>query len=169
MSETSTSTKTNWTKILWTSGVLTLLAIISFPTLIIFIVGMLPTGVARICDRTVQKYATLCVGGLNICGVFPYIIELWVDNHSVAAAMNIISDLFALLVMYSSASIGWLMFIAVPPVVSTFLDVLAQRRVNSLRSKQHNISEEWGADVADKANELNPEKSAIVSQKADKS
>ena len=169
MSETSTSTKTNWTKILWTSGVLTLLAIISFPTLIIFIVGMLPTGVARICDRTVQKYATLCVGGLNICGVFPYIIELWVDNHSVAAAMNIISDLFALLVMYSSASIGWLMFIAVPPVVSTFLDVLAQRRVNSLRSKQHNISEEWGTDVADKANELNPEKSAIVSQKADKS
>tara|TARA_Y100001960_G_scaffold261475_1_gene282411 strand:+ start:54 stop:563 length:510 start_codon:yes stop_codon:yes gene_type:complete len=167
MSETSPSTKNNWTKTLWISGVLTLLAIISFPTLIIFIAGMLPTGVARICDRTRQKYATLCVGGLNICGVFPYIMQLWVDNHSVAAALNIISDLFALLVMYSSASIGWLMFIAIPPVVSTFLDVLAQRRVNALRNSQKDISEEWGTEVADKANKLDSAKTVMSPHKTD--
>ena len=148
MSENSPSAKVNWTKILWITAVLTLLAIISLPTLIIFIVGMLPTGVARICDRTAQKYATLCVGGLNICGVFPYIIKLWTNNHSIIAATNTVSDLFALLVMYSMASFGWLMFLAVPPVVSTFLDVLAQRRVNTLRGKQQSLAQDWGAEVA---------------------
>ena len=148
MSEISSSTKINWTKVLWGGAVLTLLAIISLPTLIIFIPGMLPTSVARICDRTKQKYATLCVGGLNICGVFPFIIKLWSDNHSIAAATDTISDLFVLLVMYSAASFGWLIFLAVPPVVSTFLDVLAQRRVNILRGKQENTVENWGPEVA---------------------
>ena len=148
MAENSSSTKINWTKVLWGSTVLTLLAIISLPTLIIFIPGMLPTGVARICDRTKQKYATLCVGGLNICGVFPFIMKLWSDNHSIAAATNTISDLFALLVMYSAASFGWLIFLAVPPVVSTFLDVLAQRRVNILRGRQQITVEDWGPEVA---------------------
>ena len=154
MAENSSSTKINWTKVLWGSAVLTLLAIISLPTLIIFIPGMLPTGVARICDRTKQKYATLCVGGLNICGVFPFIIKLWSDNHSIAAATNTISDLFALLVMYSAASFGWLIFLAVPPLVSTFLDVLAQRRINILRGKQQNTVEDWGPEVAAEIDEL---------------
>ena len=148
MSENSSSPKINWTRVLWGCAVLTLLAIISLPTLIVFIPGMLPTGVARICDRTKQRYATLCVGGLNICGVFPFIMKLWTDNHSIAAATNTISDLFALLVMYSAASFGWLIFLAVPPVVSTFLEVLAQRRINILRGKQQSTAEEWGPEVA---------------------
>ena len=154
MAENSSSTKINWTKVLWGGTVLTLLAIISLPTLIILIPGMLPTGVARICDRTKQKYATLCVGGLNICGVFPFIMKLWSDNHSIAAATNTISDLFALLVMYSAASFGWLIFLAVPPLVSTFLDVLAQRRINILRGKQQNTVEDWGSEVATEIDEI---------------
>ena len=154
MSENGPSAKANWTKVLWVSAVFTLLAVISLPTLIVFISGMLPTVVARIWDRTEQKFATLCVGGLNICGVFPFIIKLWSDNHSIAAATNTISDLFALLVMYSAASFGWLIFLAVPPVVTTFLDVLAQRQINILRGKQQNTVEDWGPEVAAEIDEL---------------
>ena len=79
---------------------------------------------------------------------FPFIIRLWSDDHSIVAATNTISDLFVLLVMYSAASFGWLIFLTVPPVVSTFLDVLAQRRINTLRGKQQNTVEEWGPEVA---------------------
>lgn len=139
---------TDWTKILGIGTIMVALAIFSLPTLIILIPGMLPTGVARICDRTDQKYATFCVGGLNLCGVFPYLLNLWTDNHEIEAAAGIISDIFALLVMYASAGFGWLMFLAIPPVVSAFLTVLAQRRVTILRTTQDDIVREWGPEVS---------------------
>lgn len=123
------------------------LAIFSLPALIILIPGMLPTFVARLCDRTEQKYATFCVGGLNLCGVFPYILNLWTDNHEIGAAVGIISNIFSLLVMYAAAGFGWLMFLAIPPVVSAFLNVLAQRRVTILRATQEEILREWGPEV----------------------
>ena len=136
----------DWTKTLGIFTIGVAIAIFSLPTLIVFIPGMLPTMVARVCDRTEQKYATFCVGGLNLCGVFPYLLTLWTDNHEVRAAVGIISDIFALLVMYAAAGFGWLMFMAIPPVVSAFLNVLAQRRVTLLRASQEEIVKEWGPE-----------------------
>ena len=138
----------DWSKVLGVGTVMVLLAIFSLPTLIVLIPGMLPTGVAKVCDRTEQGYATFCVGGLNLCGVFPYLMKLWTDDHSIGAAANIISDIFSILVMYSAAGFGWMMFMSIPPVVSAFLTVLAQRRVTFLRSLQEDIVTEWGPEVS---------------------
>jgi hypothetical protein len=137
----------NWNLILGVGTVLVFLIYFSMPTLIVLIPGMLPTGVAWICDRTEQKYATFCVGGLNLCGVFPYLMKLWTDDHSITAASGIISDVFSLMVMYSAAGFGWMMFMAIPPVVSAFLNVLAQSRVTTLRATQEEIVTEWGPEV----------------------
>jgi hypothetical protein len=139
---------TDWTKFLGFGTVGVAIAYFSLPTLVILVPGMLPTAVARVCDRTEQKYATFCVGGMNLCGVFPYLLHLWTINHDVKAAIGIISDIFALVVMYSAAGFGWLMFMAIPPVVSAFLNVLAQRRVTLLRASQEEIVKEWGPEVA---------------------
>ena len=137
----------NWPLILGVGTVLVLLLYFSMPTLIVLVPGMMPSGVAWISDRTEQKYATFCVGGLNLCGVFPYLMKLWTDDHSIAAASGIISDVFSLMVMYSAAGFGWLMFMAIPPVVSAFLNVLAQTRVTTLRTTQEEIVMEWGPEV----------------------
>lgn len=144
----SSSQGTDWTKVLGFGTVAVVLAIFSLPTLIVLIPGMLPTAVARVCDRTEQRYATFCVGGLNLCGVFPYVLHLWTENHDIKAAVSTISDIFALLVMYAAAGFGWLMFLAIPPAVSAFLNVLAQRRVTLLRASQEEIVREWGPEVA---------------------
>jgi len=128
--------------------VLVLLALFSLPTLIILIPGMLPTGVAKLCDRTEQHSATFCVGGLNICGVFPYLMKLWTDNHSIDAATAAITDIFTMLVIYAAAGFGWLMYSVVPPVVSAVLNVLAERRVSVLKTTQVAIVKEWGPEVA---------------------
>lgn len=143
----SSSDGIDWTKVMGIGTVAVALAIFSLPTLIVLIPGMLPTAVARVCDRTAQKYATFCVGGLNLCGVFPYILNLWTENHDIQAAVMIISDIFALLVMYAAAGFGWLMFMAIPPVVAAFLNVLAQRRVTMLKANQEEIVREWGPEV----------------------
>ncbi|MDP6885190.1 MAG: hypothetical protein QF830_13745 [Rhodospirillales bacterium] len=109
---------------------------------------MLPTVVAFIVDRTRQKYAVFCVGGMNFSGVFPYLLDLWAGEHTAAAAMEILTNVFSLLLMYSAAGFGWAIFIAVPPVVGAFLTVMAQRRVSQLRRDQKELIEEWGEDVA---------------------
>ncbi len=52
------------------------------------------------------------------------------------------------MVMYSAAAAGWMLFLAVPPVVGVLLNWTAQRRIAALRARQKRIIEEWGKDVA---------------------
>ncbi len=132
---------------LWLSVGFVGLVIMSLPTVMLIFFGMLPTIVSAIIDRTPKRNATFCVGGINLCGVFPYMMELWVGDNSMEGAMRILTDVFSLLVMYGAAAFGWMIFQSLPPVVATFVTVLAQSRVASLRSTQHQLIDEWGEDV----------------------
>lgn len=138
---------------LWGGAVLSVVLIVSTPTVIVFSLGSLPTLVAWLIDRTKEKFATFCVGGLNICGVFPFLLQIWFEDHSISAATDIVSDVFALLIMYASAGFGWALFISVPPVVAAFLNVVTQRRVAFLRDEQKAIVDEWGSAVSESMNE----------------
>lgn len=132
----------------WILVVATFLLVIAAPTMIVLFFGLLPTLVAYIIDRSEQKSATFCVGAINFIGVFPYVMDLWIDQNSIDAALNSVSDLFAMLVMYSAAAFGWLLFMAMPTVVASFVTVLQQRKVAQLRGEQKELIEEWGAEVA---------------------
>ena len=124
------------------------LLIMALPTVFVGFFGMAPTWVAFIVDRTREKYATFCVAGLNACGVFPYLLDLWSGSHSINQAINVMTDPFSLIVMYSAAAFGWMMFITVPPVITSLLGVMAQKKVSSLRTQQRKLIEEWGESVA---------------------
>lgn len=132
----------------WMLVVGTFLLVIAAPTMIVLFFGMLPTLVAYIIDRSSQKSATFCVGAINLIGVFPYIIDLWIDLNTIDAALNDFTDLFAMLVMYSAAAFGWLLFMTMPAVVASFVTVLQQRKVAQLRGEQKELIDEWGAEVA---------------------
>lgn len=132
----------------WILLILTFFLVIASPTVIVIFFGLLPTLVAYIIDRSKSKAATFCVGGINFVGVFPYVISLWTERNTIDAAMAIVSDLFAMLVMYSAAAFGWLLFLAMPTVVSSFVLVLQQRKVAQLRAEQKELIEEWGPEVA---------------------
>jgi hypothetical protein len=136
-----------WTPLLL-SVAFVLLMTVSLPSMVLLFIGMLPTLVAWIVDRNPQKYSTFCVGGMNFCGVFPYLLDLWGGTHSVSNAVGILTNVFTLLVMYGAAAFGWMMFMTVPPVVSGFLTVMQQRRVAQLRAQQKRLIEEWGDAVA---------------------
>ena len=125
-----------------------LMIIVSLPTVILLCVGMLPTFVAVLIDRTDQKFAASSVGGLNFGGVFPYILPLWLEDHSVDAAVNSISDIFSLMVMYSGAGFGWLIFLAIPPVITAFITVIDETNLKQLKVVQRQIVDEWGDDIA---------------------
>ena len=143
--------------LVWGAIIVALVVVISPETVILLSFGLLPAVVAFIIDRTPQNYAGFCVGGMNFCGIFPYILDLWSGGADVATAMQIISDPYAILVIFSSAAFGWMLFMTIPPVVSTFLTVVSQRRVGALRAAQKELLEEWGERIAN-PHDLGPPK-----------
>lgn len=133
---------------LWFSVAFVALVIWQLPTVMVIFFGLLPTIVSGIIDRTPKKHAAFCVGGINLCGVFPYMMEMWTGDNSMDGAMRILTDVFSLVIMYGAAAFGWMIYQSLPPIVATFLTVIAQSRVSSLRSTQRQLIEEWGDDVA---------------------
>ena len=124
--------------------------ILTFPeTVILLLVGMLPTFVAFIIDRSPQEYLTYCVCAMNITGVFPGIYELWTTQNNISLALKIVTNIFDLSLMYLSASIGWFIYSVVPPIIRVFIKVIGQQRINLLRGQQQNLIQEWGENVAD--------------------
>lgn len=137
----------NLRTITWGLIILALLLVVALPTVIFLAFGLLPAMVALIIDRTEEKSATFCVGGLNFCGVFPYIFELWLGDNSLEQASQMLTDVFVLAVMYGGACMGWMLYLSVPPVIASFIQVLSQRRLQQLRKLQRDIIEEWGEEV----------------------
>jgi len=142
---TKTTSMATW---MWGAFIMSLWVILSPSSLMILTLGMLPTLVAFFCDRTEHKYAVYCVGGLNFCGTVPYLLKLTSD-HSLSAAINIMGNVFSLAIIFGSAGFGWLLFRSIPPVISSFLIIMADARVKSLKTMQQRIIDEWGISVAD--------------------
>ena len=131
----------------WVLIVAISLFVIALPTMIIVLFGMLPSMVALIIDRTKGKSAAFTVSAVNFIGVFPYIMDLWKGGNSFDQAINML-DIFTMLIMYSAAAMGWLLFMSAPAVISSFVMVLQQRKIANLRKQQKTLIEEWGPDVA---------------------
>lgn len=118
------------------------------PTVILLFFALLPTLVAGLVDRGPNRLSWVCVGGLNFAGVSPYLFALWAGGHTIDLALEQLSDVIALLVIFASAGVGWLIYAAMPPVMSSLMQITAQRRVVALRTAQRKLVEQWGPDVA---------------------
>lgn len=123
------------------------MVMMSLPSVMVILFALLPTFVAFIVDRTPEKNAVFCVGSLNLCGVLPYLIDLWTGDNSMDAAILILTDVFSLVVIYGASAFGWMIFQSLPPIIATFITVLAQSRISSLRSAQRKLVDEWGEIV----------------------
>lgn len=132
----------------WIILVGTLLIFLAGPTVVILFFGLLPTFVARLIDRSTGKSATFTVGSINFIGVFPYIVKLWGGDNSFAGAFSLTTDLVAMMVMYAAAAFGWLIYMALPSLISSFVLIMQQRKVAQLRGEQKLLIDEWGSDVA---------------------
>lgn len=131
----------------WILLTFTFMVVLAGPTVVVLFLGMVPTLVAYIIDRTKGRSNTVCVGSVNFIGVFPFIIELWLDFNTFDNAFLIVGDFFNLLVMYSSAAFGWFLFLTAPSIISSFVIVLQQRKIAQLRGEQKDLIDEWGAEV----------------------
>lgn len=130
--------------------VLAALVPFSLPTVIIAFFTLLPTLAAWTSEKGANKYAWLCVGGINFAGVVPYLFKLWFGVHTIDEALNMLSNADVLLWAYGCAGIGWLVYMSMPPMVSSWLRFTTEHRVTSLRAAQKKLVEDWGDAVAKK-------------------
>jgi hypothetical protein len=130
------------------SIIVILAALVFFPTTLLLAAGMLPTLVAAISERDSSRAAPLTVGPANLCGVMPYLLPLWLKDHSLAAVTELLRDPLTWLVMYGAAAVGWVIYYAVPPLVATIVMARIQGRIRDLETANEELVEQWGRAVA---------------------
>lgn len=122
----------------------------SLPTVVLLFFTMLPTLAAWASEKGANKYAWLCVGGLNFAGVIKFLFDLWFGVHTLDEAFNLLSDGSLLLWAYGASGIGWLLYMSMPPMVSSWLAFTTDRRVAALKAAQKRLVEDWGDEVTRK-------------------
>lgn len=124
-----------------------LVGILAFPTVMLSIGGMLPTLVAYIIDRTGKKHATYTVGYMNGVGCMAVALKMWLGDHSIDKALELMGDPMNWLIMYGAASVGWVIYFVMPPIVGTYLSISQEVKLKQLHDRQQELINEWGTDV----------------------
>lgn len=128
----------------------------SLPTLLLLLVGMLPSLVAVIVEKGPYRYAWICVGGLNFASISPWLFNLWFGRHTMAYAIEQITGVSMLLAAYGGAAAGWLLYLGVPPLVRAVLSATSHHRLDNLSKLQKNLADQWGEDVSQTSKQTPP-------------
>ena len=114
---------------------------------IFFFVGMLPAMVAYIVDHDKNKYIFSTVAALNFAGVFPYMVDIFMQGGTFGAVEAKLSDMVVWLVMYGSAAMGWAVVFASPVIAAAILEGVYAGRILHMESLQAKSVEEWGEEI----------------------
>jgi hypothetical protein len=126
--------------------VATIVVIVFYESLVLFVIGMAPTFVALFADR--QRFAARAVAYLNFAGCLPFALDYWMGSGGFDRVFQIVGDPFALFVIYACAAAGWGLYFVTRPFAGAYLLVSADYRETRLKRKQEDLVEKWGEDVA---------------------
>jgi hypothetical protein len=129
----------------------TVLAVTALPLCILLLAGMLPTFVAVVVDRHRRRYLARTVGAMNIAGLAPAVLRLWVAGITFANLHQVVANPFTWLVMYGGAGFGWLLYFGIPPVVGMLLEINVEDTKRQLEARAKTLVEEWGEEVTGRA------------------
>ena len=135
------------------SGLLILILVVVLaaaflPIAALIFCGMLPTAIAYLTDRDPYKHAALTVGGLNFCGVAPFVIALWYKGYSMEVALGLLAHPVTWLVMLGGAGLGWMIYFSVPPAVAAIVVRINQAKAAGLEERKKKLAELWDPPLA---------------------
>lgn len=126
-------------------GVIT--ALVFLPSTFLILIGMVPTPFAFLVDRSKRKNKVLAVGALNLSGCSPFLFELWTTDHSFEKSFEIVTDPYAIIVMWSAALVGYMVNWAMTGIVSATMVQRGQSRQKAIKKRQQELIERWGREV----------------------
>jgi len=120
----------------------------ALPTMLVVAVGLLPTVVALLVDVHPRKYAAWSVAFFNLAGLMPYLGDLWMKHNTIEGAIGVLTDILAWLVIYASASAGWMVYKGMPVVGGIILEIKTRDQIRRLKAERQKLIQEWGQEQA---------------------
>lgn len=114
---------------------------------VLLLVGMLPTLVALVADRSKRRTLVLTVGSMNLAGCAPFLIDLWAKGHTVDVALSLVADPLTVIVMYCAAGAGYIIDWAMSGIVGIVMVQRAGQRVKEIENQHAGLVERWGREV----------------------
>lgn len=124
------------------------LIFVFMPTVIFMGIALIPTLVALMVDKSARRYCGITVGALNFSGALPYLLDLWLKDHSVPHALTLLANVFNLMVILGASAFGWMLYVVTPLLVSGAMSFSSSNRTSNLKTKQQDLLAQWGPDVA---------------------
>lgn len=115
--------------------------------ILLLLLGMLPTFVARYVDRSEDGNNSRVIGTCNFAGVMPFIADLFKQGITSDSVYSTMFDPAAWLVMYGAAAFGWGLVLFFPKAVYFLMETVQDSSVKTLQAKQQQIVDEWGLEV----------------------
>ncbi|MCC7305222.1 MAG: hypothetical protein IT558_03070, partial [Alphaproteobacteria bacterium] len=69
-----------------------IVSVVFLPTSVMLFIGMMPTLVAIVADRSRKKTKAVTVGAMNLAGCAPFLLRLLEQGHDLRNALEIVSD-----------------------------------------------------------------------------
>ncbi len=123
------------------------LAFIIQSTIILLLMGMIPTIVAFIVDTGKQKSLARTVFMCNLSGVLPYVSELVATGNNMRMFMQYFTDPKVWFFMYAAAGVGWLLYKGSHNLVAFWYQVSHQAKIAHIESVQRQLIREWGPEL----------------------
>jgi hypothetical protein len=120
-----------------------------YESIVLLVIGMLPTGIALALDRSRHKDQARSVGYLNFAGCLPWVVDFWMSGGNLERVFEIVGDPLVLAVMYTAAATGWALCFIIRPFVATYLAVAVDYREGQVKKRQNELAAEWGDEVRD--------------------
>lgn len=115
---------------------------------LVLIIGMLPTVVAALVDQTKGRMKTITIGLMNFAGCSPFLVEIWQRGSGFDVAFDIMTQPQAIVVMFFSAAMGYLIDWAMTGIVSSIMVQRGRARLKDIDMHQNTLKERWGAEVS---------------------
>ncbi len=132
--------------ILLIGAVLLLIAFI--PVGLLLFVGMMPTIVAGLIDKTKERVKSLTVGFLNFAGCYPYILLILnAKEEPLSVSYDLVTDPYVIVVIYGAALLGYLVEWSVSGIVAALLFSTGEKRLVDIKKEQKDLVAKWGKEV----------------------
>jgi hypothetical protein len=125
-------------------------AIVSLPSMIIIVAGMIPTLVSRMSATGGDKRATLTMAAMSLGGITPVIGMVFDRGNTIETAMELLGEPLPLLMMLGAAGIAMAIHSALPTMAIFVMRKAAETRIVKLQKAQRILVQEWGDEVRGK-------------------
>ena len=118
-----------------------------FPTVVLLMIGLLPTMFAFFIDKDNQHSSATSIGAMNFAGLVPFVVDLWIKGQSMGHVFGILSDPSTWLIILGTSAIGQLIVAIVPQAMATVTLAHSESRIRTLKQNLEKLRESWGPDV----------------------